>query len=236
MQADRFEETFYAWHRALLDAKTRANLQADTEHAELWRDSYGARPPYDPERPIHVPSHALRMQVSSEAAFLLVAARNVMRAQDRLPADVRTSMGDQEAVKALRDIFEHYDEVDGRSFRTLAAGFPNVNAEAFAYTNNEIWLGGLEGVPLSRVRAWLYRIRVALVAALPAARVEVPHDLLASTVEGDDELAWPPERVHYGCWIPHVDEPEWPRRGAPPGVAELMAERFRLLRARDIVD
>jgi len=236
MQADRFEEAFYAWQRALLDAEMRASLKADTDHAKSWRDSYDAHTPYDPHRPIHVPSHALRMQVSSEASFLLVAARNVMRAQDRLPVNARTSMGDQGAIKALRNVLEHYDEADGGSSRTLAADFPSLETEAFAYTNKEIWFGGLSGVPLSRVRAWLHRVRVALVAALEAAGVEVPHDLLASAVEGDDELPWPPERIHYGYWIPHVEEPEWPRRDAPEGVAELMAERFRRLRARDSMD
>jgi len=236
MQADRFEDAFYAWNRALLDAEMRARLAADTEHARTGRASDDEHVLYDPQRPIQVPSHALHMQWSSEAAFLLFAARNVMRSQERLPAEARTAMGDQEIVKALRDISEHFDESDGPSARTLASDFPDVQPGALAYKNKEIWLGGLDGVPLSRIRAWLARVRAALVDALEGAGQSVPHDLLASTVEGDDDLAWPPERLHYGWWIPQVSEEDWPREELPEHVAGLLAERFMRLRARDSRD
>jgi hypothetical protein len=105
-----------------------------------------------------------------------------------------------------------------------------------AYTNKEIWIGGLDGVPISRIQAWLWRVWQALVTCLAGASVDVPEDLMASRVEGDDELPWPAERLRYYWSIPKVDEKDWPRERMPPEVADLLARGFASLRSRDHLD
>jgi hypothetical protein len=103
-------------------------------------------------------------------------------------------------------------------------------------TNKEIWIGGLDGVPISRILAWLGRVWRSLVTCLSDAGIAVPEDLMASRVEGDDELPWPAERLRYHWSIPKVAEEEWPREPMPPEVADLLATRFASLRSRDHLD
>ena len=69
MQAYRLQESLAEWNAALLDAQMRRSLNDDSDRAAEWRESYGAREPYDPGRPLRVPTHALHMQLSSEAAL-----------------------------------------------------------------------------------------------------------------------------------------------------------------------
>ncbi len=60
MQAERLTEVVQDWMRAIDDARSRAHLNEDTEHARSWREShYDAYAPYDPQRPIRVPTFAL---------------------------------------------------------------------------------------------------------------------------------------------------------------------------------
>jgi hypothetical protein len=75
-----------------------------------------------------------------------------------------------------------------------------------------------------------------LVTCLTEIGIDVPEDLMASRLEGDDELAWPAERLRYHWSIPKVDEENWPREQMPPEVAELLAAKFASLRSRDPVD
>src|SRR5262245_53801780 len=90
MQTTRLTEVVQDWERALEDARSRANLNEDTDNARSWRENhYDADERYDPQRPIRVPTFALRAQVAIELAFFLVAVRNVQRAQERLPANLR---------------------------------------------------------------------------------------------------------------------------------------------------
>lgn len=58
-------------------------------------------------------------------------------------------------LKVLRDVVEHFDDVDGPSARRLARQYEDVTVGAYAYDSKEVWIGGYEGVPLSRVEAWL---------------------------------------------------------------------------------
>lgn len=81
----------------------------------------------------------------------------------------------------------------------------------------EIWIGGDHGVPLSRITAWLWRVWRALVACLADAGIEVPDDLDQSRFEGDDDLPWPVERLHFHWSLPRVEEPDRPREPMPDG-------------------
>jgi hypothetical protein len=162
MQLERFADAFVEQINAELDAEHRRRLNDDSENNRSWRESYDTNyEPYNPQRPLRAPSWALYMQVSSELDLLIVALRNVLRAQDRVPEQVRTSMGDQDVLELLRNIAEHWDETGGRSERELDERYPTVTPDAVSYTNKEIWLGGPDGVPLSRVKAWLYRVELA---------------------------------------------------------------------------
>ena len=150
MQSERFQDVFYEWQSALLDAGWRSRL-IDTSHE--WRKHFDHNyDEYDPERPIRVPTLALSWQVWNELDLLIVAVRNVLRAQDRLPDEARTQMSGQEVLGLLRNLAEHYDEDGGPSADKLATDHPDVIPGVVEFTNKEIWIGGL---PLSRiVRGW----------------------------------------------------------------------------------
>lgn len=165
-----------------------------------------------------VPTFALWMQVSTELDLLVVA----VRAQDRLPEHLQTSMADQEAPTLLRNIAKHFDEVGGFSADRLAAAYPDMSATAFSYTSKEIWLGN--AIPLSRVIAWLMRVADTLAAALATADITVPDDL-TSMAEGDDELPWPSDRLRYRYWaLPLAEKNDWPTEDLPDDVAEALAQ------------
>ena len=126
MQLARFEEAFSEQVHADLDAEHRRRLNEDSDNSRAWRESTDANyEPFDPRRPLRVPSWALYLQVSAELDLLIVAVRNVLRAQDRLPEQARTSMGDQYVVELLRNVAEHWDEVGGRSRAGIGRGVPD---------------------------------------------------------------------------------------------------------------
>lgn len=238
MQLRRFEDAFFEEVRALEEARERHQLNTDTsENVRAWRESYDKHyAPYDPQRPLRVPSFSLHMQVANELDLLSVAVRNVLRAQARIPEEQRPSMGGQDVLALLRNVSEHWDEVGGRSARELAHQHPDVEVGGIAYTNKEVWIGGLEGVPLSRITAWLYRMRSALVSSLAGSGFEVPKDLSTSRIEGDDDLPWPPDRLNFHWSLPTVEEEHWPREKMPPEVAEVLQHIFARRRARDYTD
>ncbi|GAA4409868.1 hypothetical protein ACFQV2_31545 [Actinokineospora soli] len=234
MQVSRFEDVVYALVRAYADAETRARMDEPSESTAEWRAFYDGLPPRDDQRPETVPSYALLMQVSTELDLLVVAVRNVLRAQRRLPDHLRTSMTDQEAIELLRNIAEHWDEIGGRSAERLAAAYPDVSATSYTYNTKEIWIGN--AIPLSRVIAWLARVQSALVEALSTAGISVPDDLV-SMVEGDDELPWPHDRLRFRYWaLPLAEKKDWPTEGLPDDAAELLGQLFLNRRRRDHAD
>ena len=235
MQAARFEAVFYEFRNAMSDAEERARCNSPDDNAVEWKEHYDRNyQPYDSQRPVKVPTLALSMQVATELDLLIVAVRNLLRAQARLPERLRTTMTDEDALELLRNVTEHWDEVGGRSAEKLATEHPDVSVDGIMFTNKEIWIGGK--VPLSRIRAWLARAHQDFVVALESAGVIAPGDF-ASLVEGDDSLAWPPDRHRYRYWsLPIVDEKDWPTKEMPAELARLFRERFRRLRERDVAD
>ncbi|BDO43062.1 hypothetical protein [Cellulomonas sp. NTE-D12] len=167
--------------------------------------------------------------------FLLVAIRGVLRAQAKIPEAIRPEMADQQMLKHMRDVAEHFDVVPEATKR-LANQFPTVNTGQVAWTTKEIWIGGLEGVPLSRVQSWLWRVHEALVTCLAGVGIDVPDDLLASYVEGDDALKWPSERLRFHWSLPTMDERDWPREPMPEALQALLAQRWATQRTRDPKD
>jgi hypothetical protein len=237
MQVARFTEAFSEEVRALTDADMRHRLNHDSDLGRSWRESTDANhSPYDPQRPLRVPSWGLHMQVATEFDLLSVAVRNVLRAQARIPEQHRPEMGGQDVLELMRNVSEHWDEEGGRSASTLAKDHPEVRIGGITYTNKEIWIGGLDGVPISRIQAWLVRVWQSLVTCLTGLGIGVPEDLMASRVEGDDELPCPTQRLHYHWSIPKVDEEDWPHEQMTPEVADLLAARFASLRSRDHLD
>jgi hypothetical protein len=79
---------------------------------------------------IRVPTFAIHAQVSIEFEFFLIAVRNVPRAQERLPADLRPAMTDQRLLHLTRNIAEHWDEVGG-----WANALNPIIAELLAYNH-----------------------------------------------------------------------------------------------------
>lgn len=235
MQAHRFETVFFELQIAMEDAKQRALLNDGSPNSNSWMEQYDKDyNPFDPQRPVKVPTPALSMQAMMELDLLIVAIRNVLRAQARLPEQLKTSMTDDDVLELLRNVAEHWDEDGGRSISTLTKEHPDVLVDGISFTNKEIWIGGK--VPLSRIRAWLPRVHHTLVLSLESVGESVLDDT-ASLVAGDDALSWPPDRLRYRYWsLPVVDEKDWPTTEMPPEVAHLKQERFRGLRERDVAD
>jgi hypothetical protein len=145
MQVFRFEEAFFEEVRALLDADLRRRLNDGSDLSRSWCESMDADyPPYDAQRPpcaVVGVAHAGRHR----ARLLGVAVRNVLRAQARIPEHHRPEMGGQDVLELLRNVSEHWDEVGARSARRLAEDHPEFSVGGIAYTNKEIWIGGLDG-------------------------------------------------------------------------------------------
>ena len=129
-------------------------------------------------------------KVSIEFEFFLIAVRNVLRAQERLPADLRPAMTDQRLLHLTRNIAEHWDEVGGWSAEAFASEYPDRTLGQISATNKEVFVSE---VPLTRVIAWLARVNRALTQAIENAGDALPTDD-ASMVSGGDDLPWPPER------------------------------------------
>lgn len=236
MQIWRFEEAFYEEVRAVIDAEARRDHHDDPERNQEWRVFLDDMDAYDSQRPLRVPSWSLHMQVANEFDLLVVAVRNVLRVQGRIPAERRPDMGGQDILELLRNVSEHWDEVGGRSASKLAEDHPDFVVRGIAFTGKEIWIGGDRGVPLSRITAWLWRVSRALVASLGDAGIEVPDDLNTSRFEGDDDLSWPTERLHFHWSLARVEEPDWPREPMPDGMIEALAMLFVNRRRRDPLD
>lgn len=64
------------------------------------------------------------MQVATELDMLSVAIRNVLRAQARIPEQLRPEMGGQDVLELMRNVSEHWDEEGGRSASALAKDHP----------------------------------------------------------------------------------------------------------------
>jgi hypothetical protein len=183
MQVARFAEAFFEEVDALTGADMRRRLNDGSDLSKSWRESTDVNhPPYDPQRPLRVPSWSLHMQVATELDLLSVALRNVLRAQARIPEQHRPEMGGQDVLELMRNVSGHWDEEGGRSVSKLAEDHPDVSVGEIAYTNKEIWIGGLDGVPISRIEAWLGRVRQSLVTCLTGVGIHVPEDLMASRV------------------------------------------------------
>jgi hypothetical protein len=235
MQTTRLTDVVQHWFAALNDASLRAGFNVDTDYARSLRESDDAYPPYDPRRPIRVPTFALRVQVSIEFEFFVIAVRNVLRAQKRLPANLRPEMTDQRLFHLTRNITEHWDRVGGWSADAFETEYADRALGEIAATNKEVFVSD---VPLSRVEAWLARVHRALTQAIvdadPAA---LPPDDDASAMFGDDDLPWPPERRRERLWqVPQLDIEDWPTEELPPRVAEYLQGKFQRLRERDGVE
>jgi hypothetical protein len=232
MQAFRFEEAVGRLHTGIMDAGERRRLNVPEMASERERQDR-CYESYDPQRPVLVPTNSLLMQVDNEMEFLVIALRNVVKAEERLPKDLRVQMLDGQLVKVLRNLGEHFDEDGGPAEKKLESQYPTLANNQYAYTNKEISIGGVDGIPLSRIREWLSRTDEAIRAALDRSGADWNLDLKSSKVEGDDALPWPPDRLHHHWSIPQLAEQDWPRNEMPTEVAELIAQKFMLDRARD---
>jgi hypothetical protein len=245
MQASRLTDVAEHWFGAVADARLRASLNEETDNAREWRDGYETNPnqEFDPRSgtfrpaplPVRVPTFALHTQVSAEFEFFVIAVRNVMRAQDRLPEDKRPKMTDQRLFHLTRNVTEHFDNVGGWSEVAFANEYPDRGLGQIGVTSKELYVSD---VPISRVIAWLERVKQALTQAIKDTDPDaLPPSDDASVVEGDDDLAWPAERRRERLWqVPQLDMADWPTEEMPPEVEEILQQKFRLRRLRDGVE
>jgi hypothetical protein len=235
MQSHRLTDVAEHFEGALADARLRTGLDADTDHARRWRESYDIYQPYDPQRPIRVPTFALHTQVTIEFEFFVIAVRNVMRALDRLPEKRRPTMTDQRLFHLTRNITEHFDNIGGWSEVAFANEYPDRGLGQISVTSKETYVSD---VPISRVQVWLARANDALTEAIKDTDPDaLPPSDEASMVLGDDDVAFPPERRRERLWqVPQIEMDDWPTQDIPDAIAELVQQKFQLRRLRDGVD
>lgn len=205
MQCVRLDHALDFWQRGNESAGTRFQFAVETELNLAFRADIGTRP--FERRPVYVPTFELQMQVANELDLL--AVRNLMRAQDRLPKKDRPTLIGQRELLLLRNVTEHPG--GGGSARELADRFPQFEAGLLSSNRRQVWIGGKDaGVPLSDIWTWMEQIQAAIVRMLEAAGETVPR-LDESMIEGDEGRSWPAERVAYSWDLPIQAVEQWPR-------------------------
>lgn len=70
-----------------------------------------------------------------------------------LPSDHLPSVRDENVLRLLRDVDEHWEQVDeGRSLTELRATMPDIAAGMIVSNNKHVWLGN---VSLDELRDWI---------------------------------------------------------------------------------
>jgi hypothetical protein len=93
--------------------------------------------------------------VGAERYFLLVALAQLRKCVMRLPSDDLPELRDQKMLRLLRDIDEHWEQLDnGRSLKELREWKPELNAApgAFWFNNKHVWVGDTS---LTEVASWV---------------------------------------------------------------------------------
>lgn len=115
------------------------------------------------------------MRLRVDAHLLLVAARNLLRAVDKLaimglPVNAATAIpGDLSArVKTLRDCFEHWDQrgtasvgvgINGKAYRDFARDYPDDDPGSYIFGRGET---AIEGLGLTSLRDATTAVQAAL--------------------------------------------------------------------------
>jgi hypothetical protein len=114
----------------------------------------------------------LRLRVDTH--LLIVSARNLLRALERLDAPAGTEIrvpADMAAhIKTLRDCFEHWDErehaasgagIKGKAYREFVANYPDVEPGSYRFGQGGTFAGGVE---VAELRAAVERLNAQLLA------------------------------------------------------------------------
>jgi hypothetical protein len=89
--------------------------------------------------------------VGPDKYFLLLCVAQLIKCVEALPGDDLPSFHDQELLRDLRNIEEHWDDVTGRSIRRVRLAIPDVEPGRIASNNKHIWI---EGIDLMSVLEW----------------------------------------------------------------------------------
>lgn len=163
-QARRQIESF-----AEADKRMRAAFSDTNQRSQLgghpgWADSLAAVP--EPLRYRHL------WDLGTEHYLALVLLAQISKIVDRLPGDALPACPGTTPVKLLRDLEEHWDEVDGRARRMLRASDSTIaRAGQIEVVNDVRMIGSASEAELIR---WLNEIEAGIRAAADRAGLPVP--------------------------------------------------------------
>jgi hypothetical protein len=134
-----------------------ADRYREAESAGLFREAFDTRGRPEEWRPTYEESRATitvaeYWEMGAERYFLLHALAQVRKCIIALPDDGLPAVRDMKVLRLLRDIDEHWEQLDGRSLREMREAKPNVQPGMVWLNNKHIWIGDLDTGELA---SWL---------------------------------------------------------------------------------
>lgn len=145
-QIGRLEDAVDAFLTAQADGSFRALFEERGEPLD-WRPTY--------EEATATLTLAEYWQMGAERYFLLHTLAQVRKCAIALPDDHLPTVRGMKVLRLLRDIDEHWEQLDGRSLQEMHRSDPNAAPGAMWFNNKHIWIGDVSTVELAR---WLVSI------------------------------------------------------------------------------
>jgi hypothetical protein len=149
-QTGRLEDAVDRYVTAQADGSFRAAFGQRGQPAE-WRLTY--------EESTATMTLGEYWQMGAERYFLLHALAQVRKCVIALPDDHLPAVRDMTVLRLLRDIDEHWEQLDGRSLREMRDRNPDARPGAMWLNNKHIWVGDVDTVELVR---WLTSVDEAV--------------------------------------------------------------------------
>lgn len=140
------------WQIGRLEDAVDTYLTAEAEGSFRAAFEQGGRPPewrstYEEYTATMTLAEYWRM--AAERYFLLHALAQVRKCVVALPDDELPAVRDMKVLRLLRDIDEHWEQLDGRSLREMRDRDPNVRPGAMWLNNKHIWVGDVNTAELA---------------------------------------------------------------------------------------
>jgi hypothetical protein len=142
-QIGRLEEAVDDYTTAEAEGSFRTAFEEVGQPSE-WRETYAAY--------TATITQAQVWQVGAERYFLLNSLAQVRKCAVNLPDDGLPTVRDMNVLRLLRDIDEHWEQLDGRSLKEIRESRPEVAPGQMWRNNKHIWIGDVDTEELA---GWL---------------------------------------------------------------------------------
>ena len=142
-QIGRLEDAVGAYMTAEAEGSFRTAFEEGGQPSE-WRETYEAY--------TATITQAQVWQLGAERYFLLNALAQVRKCVVNLPDDGLPKVRDMKVLRLLRDIDEHWEQLDGRSLKEMRVSRPEAGPGQMWHNNKHIWIGDVDTEELA---GWL---------------------------------------------------------------------------------